>query len=143
MQLTYAFCDDWLIYARAADGSWWSTITETWPQWLDAARDAGIDPDDDAAVDELATAPRAVETHMVPRVTAWDSDLSPTASVVSAPSAAGLQGATRHARARRRRVRRVDAGARQPGRRPRSVRGPPPMSAHHHQPPVLPRRQRT
>ena len=92
MQLTYAFCDDWLIYARAADGSWWSTITETWPQWLDAARDAGIDPDDDAAVDELATAPRAVATHMVPRVTAWESDLSPTASVVSAPSAAGLQG---------------------------------------------------
>ena len=61
MQLTYAFCDDWLIYARAADGSWWSTITETWPEWLDAARDAGIDPDDWEAVDDLATAPRAVE----------------------------------------------------------------------------------
>lgn len=86
MQLTYAFCDDWLIYARAADGSWWSTITETWPEWLDAARDAGIDPDDWEAVDDLATAPHAVAQHMVPRVTAWDSDLSPTASAVAGPT---------------------------------------------------------
>ena len=131
MQLTYAFCDDWLIYARATDGSWWSTITETWPEWLDAARDAGIDPDDWEAVDDLATAPRAVETHMVPRVTAWDSDLSPTASAVSGPGA------------HRRRVRHVDACARRPDRRPRSVRGPPPMSADHRHPPALPRRPHT
>jgi hypothetical protein len=94
MRLTYACCDDWLIYARADDGSWWSTITETWPEWLDAASDAGIDPDDWEAVDDLATAPNAVEQHMVPRVTAWDSNLSPTASAVSAPTDAGLQGAT-------------------------------------------------
>ena len=92
MRLTYVFCDDWLIYARAADGSWWSTITETWPQWLDAARDAGIDPNDWEAVDHLATAPNAVAQHMVPRVTAWDTELSPTASAVSAPTVAGLQG---------------------------------------------------
>ena len=135
MQLTYAFCDDWLIYARAADGSWWSTITETWPEWLDAARDAGIDPDDWEAVDDLATAPRAVETHMVPRVTAWDTELSPTASAVSGPTVGG--GARPR---RRRRVRHVDARARQPDHRPRSVRGTSPMSAHHHQPTALQRR---
>ena len=29
---------------------------------------------------------------MVPRVTAWDTELSPTASAVSAPTVAGLQG---------------------------------------------------
>lgn len=94
MHLTYRFCDDWLIFAQATDRSWWTTCTETWPEWLDAAEAAGLDATDHNAVDRLATAPDAVQVHMVMRVSAWDTELSPTASPVSSPTGAGLQGAS-------------------------------------------------
>jgi len=92
MRLRYRFCDDWLIFAQADDRSWWTTNTETWLQWLDAAENAGVDPLDVAAVDRLTSAEDAVERHMVPLVTAWDSELSPTASAVSHPTGEHLGG---------------------------------------------------
>ncbi len=92
MRLTYGLCDDWLIFAQADDGSWWMTNTETWPEWLDAATDAGLDPLDHADVERLTGAEDAVERHMVPRVTAWNTDVSPTASPVSHPTGEHLGG---------------------------------------------------
>lgn len=98
MQLTYRFCDDWLIFAQADDASWWMVNTETWPEWLDAAEDAGIDPADHTAVEQLTSAENAVERHMVPRVTAWNTQLSPTASPVSHPAGEHLGGVKRRHR---------------------------------------------
>ncbi|MCA1571000.1 MAG: hypothetical protein LC798_11905 [Chloroflexi bacterium] len=85
MRLSYRLCDDWLIFAQADDGSWWIANTETWPEWLDAAENAGVNPTDYRAVERLASAEDSVERHMVPRVTAWNTELSPTASAVSHP----------------------------------------------------------
>lgn len=93
MRLTFQFSEDWLIFARTDDGSWWTANCETWPEWLDAAERQGINPSDHEAVDALACADGAIEEHIVPRITAWDTQLSPTASAVSQPTAAGLQGA--------------------------------------------------
>lgn len=90
MRLTFQFAEDWLIFARADDGSWWTTCCETWPEWLDAAEKNGVDPDDWDAVDRLAAVDGAIEQHIIPRITAWDTTLSPTASVVSQTTGAGL-----------------------------------------------------
>jgi hypothetical protein len=72
MKLAYRFTDDWLIYAQAEDGSWWCTITETWPAWGDLP---------DGADQES----NAVERYMVPLVSAWNTELSPTAEIISGP----------------------------------------------------------
>lgn len=80
MQLAYRFCDDWLIYAQAADGSWWTANTETWPEWADLADEHGV------PAGAIGTGPGDVERYMVPLVTAWDSALSPTVNLVSRPT---------------------------------------------------------
>ena len=88
MKREYRFCEDWLSSAQAEAGSWWTANTETWPEWLDAADEACVD------VDALTECEGAVERHMVPLVTAWNTGLSPTASAVSAPTGADLGGVT-------------------------------------------------
>jgi hypothetical protein len=93
VHLTYAFCDDWLIYAKAPDGSWWMTNTETWPEWADAAEAAGVDLYDLAALGSFPEGEDGVHEHMVPRVTAWNTELSPTASMVSHAHGGQLRGA--------------------------------------------------
>jgi hypothetical protein len=95
MKLSYRFSDDWFIYAQATDGSWWSANTETWPEWLDAAKQAGADRRVFDAVTRLAGDEDATERHIVARVTAWDTELSPTATPVSRPTREGLQGVIR------------------------------------------------
>lgn len=80
MRLAYRFCDDWLIYAQADDGSWWTANTETWPEWADLADEHGV------PAGEIGTSPGDVERYMVPRITAWDTALSPTANLVSRPT---------------------------------------------------------
>jgi hypothetical protein len=39
-ELTYAFCDDWLIFAKDAEGNLYYVITEMWEEWLDCPDDA-------------------------------------------------------------------------------------------------------
>jgi|SRR6185437_13878451 len=71
--LAYDSCDDWLIFARGEDGSLWCTITEMWPEWT--LHPEGADREEGA-----------VERYMLPHVTGWRSDESPTGSVVSLPA---------------------------------------------------------
>lgn len=52
-ELTYAFCDDWLIYARDKRGKLFFVITEMWHEWLNLPENADQEPN-------------AVEKYMLP-----------------------------------------------------------------------------
>ena len=96
MRLRFRFCEDWLIFAQADDESWWIANTEMWPEWLNAAQHAHLDPNDDEEVARLTEDEHSTERWMLPCVTAWDTELSPTATTVSSPHPHGLQGTIAH-----------------------------------------------
>lgn len=52
-ELTYAFCEDWLIYARDKEGRLFFVITEMWTEWLDCPENADQEPN-------------AIEKYMLP-----------------------------------------------------------------------------
>jgi hypothetical protein len=52
-QLIYAFCEDWLIFAKDKEGKLFFVITEMWPEWSDLP--------DNASWEE-----NAVEKYMLP-----------------------------------------------------------------------------